>query len=181
MDTWQNLKEEKENARLASLKKPVQTLIKDYFEIISWSPDNTKILYRAKQSLEIPLIIIPRRLSITNAIAEERNIKKGGIYVYNIGEDLNTKLFDNLSLRCEADSSPCLTPLRWHSDSNHLIFVDDKRIEAMYYDGSNRTTLYAGPFLDHFVFSWPDGSQIVILTNLNNPSIPANLYTVSLK
>jgi len=42
-------------------------------------------------------------------------------------------------------------------------------------------TLYAGPFIDHYVFPWPDGSKIVILTNLSNPSVAPTLYTIGLK
>jgi hypothetical protein len=51
----------------------------------------------------------------------------------------------------------------------------------MDYDGQNKTTIYAGPFIDDYVFSWPDGSKILILTNLGNPSILPNLYTIGLK
>jgi hypothetical protein len=49
------------------------------------------------------------------------------------------------------------------------------------YDGSNNTTVYAGPFIGDYAIAWPDGSRLVILTDLNNSTILPNLYTISLK
>jgi hypothetical protein len=51
----------------------------------------------------------------------------------------------------------------------------------MEYDAMNKTTVYAGPFVDGYVFPWPDATRLVILTNLGNPSITPNLYTLGLK
>jgi hypothetical protein len=48
-------------------------------------------------------------------------------------------------------------------------------------DGTNDTTIYAGPFIGSSVFPWPNGEKLVILTDLNNPTILPNLYTISLK
>lgn len=169
-DAWTKLRTTKEKARMNSLKKPVRTLISNNFSIISWSPDDTKILYQAKEDTTLPIMIKPRLLGITNALTETRKINKDQIYVYNVKEDINIYLFDTLP--------PSLT---WFPDSEHLILVDEKKIAIMEYDGSNKTTVYAGPFLDHYVFPWPDGSKLVVLTNLNNALTEPNLYTVSLK
>ena len=72
-------------------------------------------------------------------------------------------------------------PLSWLPDSRHLIFVHDKKIDIMEYDGTNVTTVYAGPFVDSYVFPYSNASKIVILTNLGNPNITPNLYTLGLK
>ena len=69
----------------------------------------------------------------------------------------------------------------WLPDSEHLIYVHDKNINIMEFDAANDTKIYAGPFLDKYVFPWPDSSKIVILTNLGNTNTPPNLYTISLK
>ena len=69
----------------------------------------------------------------------------------------------------------------WLSDSKHIIYVEKGKINIMDYDGINMTTVYAGPFIDHYVFPWPDGSKIVILTNLGNANTSPNLYTIGLK
>jgi hypothetical protein len=178
---WTKLSQTKEKARINSLKKPVRSLIEKNFSVISWSPDDTKILYQAKTDTTLPIIIKPRLLGITNALTESRTLKKGQIYVYNVKEDVNIHLFDSLPHACEEEESTCNLPLTWFPDSEHLIFVDEKKIIIMEYDGSNKTTVYAGPFLDHYVFPWPDGSKLVVLTNLNNALTEPNLYTVSLK
>src|SRR3989344_1919441 len=74
-----------------------------------------------------------------------------------------------------------VSSLNWLADSKHLIYVADKKIQIMDYDGQNRTTIYAGPFIDDYVFSWPDSSKLLILTDLGNSNTSPNLYTIGLK
>jgi hypothetical protein len=69
----------------------------------------------------------------------------------------------------------------WYPDSKHLVYVHDGKIDMMEHDGQNQTTVYAGPFVDHYVFPWPDATKLVILTNLGNPTIAPNLYTIGLQ
>jgi hypothetical protein len=71
--------------------------------------------------------------------------------------------------------------LLWHPDSKHLFYIHNKKVDLMEYDGSNSITMYAGPFLDSFVFPWPNGNKFVVLTNLGNDTIAPNLYTVSIR
>jgi len=167
--TWKEQKINADNLQLLGFKAELQNLIKNHFTILSWSEDETKILYIASDSAILPQIIEPKLIG-TNPTPEERKITKGTVYVYDIKEDKNFKILDSNSL-----------PLSWFADSKHLIYVSDKKINIMDYDGQNKTTIYAGPFIDDYVFSWPDGSKILILTNLGNPSIPPNLYTIGLK
>ncbi len=171
-EAQQQEKNEKEKARLSGLKPALQKQINDNFNIVSWSPDETKILYQASSSATLPIIISPRLIG-ADSTAEQRDIKKDAVYVYDIKEDKNFKALDSLA------NSP--SPLTWFPDSRHLVYVHDKKIEVMEYDGTNATTIYAGPFLDNYVFPWPNGSKVVVLTNLGNPAISPNLYTVSLK
>lgn len=166
--SWQKQKEDKEMSRIDGLKPKLKQLIAQNFQILSWSPDETKILYTASQSAALPLVITPPLLG-TDATPDQREIKKDSIYVYDISEDKNYKISDGeLSLS-------------WFPDSKHLVFVDNQQINIIEYDGGNKTTIYAGPFIDKYVFSWPDGSRLVILTNFGNPNITPNLYTVGLK
>lgn len=166
--SWQKQKEDKEMSRIYGLKPKLKQLIAQNFQILSWSPDETKILYTASQSAALPLVITPPLLG-TDATPDQREIKKDSIYVYDISEDKNYKISDEeLSLS-------------WFPDSKHLVFVDNQQINIIEYDGGNKTTIYAGPFIDKYVFSWPDGSRLVILTNFGNPNITPNLYTVGLK
>jgi len=168
---WERQRETQEKSQLFGLRTKLQNLIKEDFEILSWSEDETKILYSASKSANLPIIINPPLIG-TNPTSEERVIKEGTVYVYDIKEDKNFKILDSM---------PPPFSLTWFSDSKHLIYVNDKKISIMDYDGQNRTTVYAGPFIDNYVFAWPDGSKILILTDLGNPTISPNLYTIGLK
>ena len=134
--------------------------------------DETKILYRASSSATLPIIRSPRLIG-ANSTPEERSLKKDGIYVYDIKEDRNYKI--------HAPANKDQVFLTWFPDSKHLIYLHDKKIDIMEYDGANVTKIFAGPFTDSYVFPWSDSSRIVILTNLGNSDTPPNLYTISLK
>lgn len=169
---WEKIKADKDKSQMNSLPSKVRSLVKTDFNIIAFSPDETKILYTASVSANLPAIITPPLIGV-DSTPEERNIKKGSIYVYDIKEDRNyitkTSFDDGKEL------------LEWLPDSSHLIYVHDKNIDIMDYDGANSTKVYAGPFIDRYVFPWTDTSRIVILTDLGNSDSPANLYTISLK
>ena len=180
---WQNEQEEKEKSRIQALKAPLQKMISQNFKIIAWSPDETKILYEASVSATLPLIIKPRLIGF-DSTPEERSIKESSIYAYDILEDKNYKILDsilNFQLSPARGGINFQLPLSWFPDSKHFVYVNDKKINIIEYDGTNSTTIYAGPFVDNYVFSWPNGSKIVILTNLNNTNIEPNLYTIGLK
>ena len=192
METWENEILVTEQAQIESLTPKLKNLIKKNFEIIEWSQDKTKILYSASQSAELQLMISPPLIG-TDSTSQERSIQKGSIYVYDIKEDKNFKIdIGNWQLSSEAESGSAgeivrqladqgSLALSWFPDSKHLVFVEDKKIGIMEHDGTNKTTIYAGPFTDNYVFPWPDGSKLVVLTNLGNPDITPNLYTVGLK
>ena len=170
---WQTQKLKKETSRLNGLKQQLRKVITDNFQIMEWAPDESKILYTASASATIPTIIKPALIG-TNSTREERNIIKDNLYVYDIKEDRNYKIDGKMPA---IDS----TSISWFPDSRHFIYVHDKRIDILEYDGLNETTVYAGPFIGSYAFPWPDGSRIAMLTNLNNPNITPNLYTISLR
>jgi PEGA domain-containing protein len=188
LTTWQQQRKNKQEAQIKSLKPNVQKFARKNFRILSWSPDDTNILYQASASATMPIFQKPRLIG-DNYLYEQRDLEKGGIYVYNIAEDYNTRVLEPISTVCTIDDpmcncdqlTTCSAPLTWLPDSTHLLYVNDRKINVIEDDGSNMTTLYAGPFVDHYVFPWPDGSKIVILTNLNSPTLPPTLYSIGLK
>jgi hypothetical protein len=70
--------------------------------------------------------------------------------------------------------------LQWYPDSAHIISHQDNKIEILEYDGTNRLTLYAGPFDNSIVYPWPDGSKVITRIQFSEGTIP-NLYTIKLK
>ena len=175
--TFEGERQEKENARLNSLPSKLRDMVKDNFSILEWSLDDSKTLYSASKSAELPIVISPRLIG-SDSIPEQRNIEGDLIYVYDIKEDKNFKILDLSQKDLSPDASGSFS---WFPDSKHLLYIHDNKVDILEYDGSNLTTVYAGPFEDGFVFPWPDGSKIVILTNLGNPDILPNLYTIFLK
>jgi Tol biopolymer transport system component len=116
-----------------------------------------------------------------DTLREVRTIKEGGVYVYDIREDRNTRIIESTIENCTEITTSCNPDVLWFPDSEHVLYVKDAQIHIMEFDGTNDTVVYAGPFINGFVFPWPNGSKLVILTDLNNRSILPNLYTVSLK
>jgi len=171
---WEQDKQEKATAQIAGLKEILKQQVQENFSVLDWSPDETKILYVASQSATLPAIINPPIIG-ADPTTQERNIQKGNIYVYDIKEDKNFLLLIN------AQDTDLAVKFAWLPDNNHLLFIHDKKIDIVEYDGNNKTTLYAGPFYDHFVFSWPSGGKFVMLTDLGNSTIAPNLYTVGLQ
>lgn len=170
---WQAQKAERHARFLASLSTPLQSVVTTQFTQLLPSPDADKILYEASKSATLPILLSPR-LPGSNSTPEERTITKGNLYIYDIKEDRNYLVLDK-------KGTEQTSQLIWHPDSKHLIFVQERKINIMDYDGINKTTVYSGPFLDEFVVPWPDGSNLLILTNLNNPHAPHNLYRIGLK
>lgn len=73
-----------------------------------------------------------------------------------------------------------VTNIQWFPDSYHLIITTNKSINIIEYDGTNRTTIYSGPFDPSFVYPWPDGSRLTTLIKFS-PQTPPNLYAIKLK
>lgn len=180
LELWQEQRLAKEKARIKSLKPKVAEFSKKYFKTLAWSPDEKKILYQASESAEMPVFLNPRRIG-NNLRYERRDLEKGAVYVYNITEDINTRIVEPTENICRENDPNCTITFTWFPDSEHLVYVSDRKIHLVENDGANMTTIYAGPFLGHYVFPWPDGSRIVILTNLGNPTVPPTLYTIGLK
>jgi len=176
---WDKQKIDREKSLTDGLQKPLKTIVLSDFKIIDWSADETKILYIASISAELPIIITPRLIG-TDSTPEVRNIQVGTVYAYDIKEDRNYKIVDSLQNSDNLDAySP--SPIMWYPDSKHLIYNYNNKIDIMEYDAGNQTTVYAGPFVNSYVFPWSDGSRIAILTDLGNPNTAPNLYTVDLK
>lgn len=174
--TWNKLKSDKDKALINSLPKKMRSEVTTNFDVLEWSADETKILYSASVSATLPQIITPPLIG-TDSTPDIRNIEKGKVYVYDLKEDRNYKILDEIPKDAKRDN----LPIKWYPDSKHLVYIHDKKIDMMDYDGANQITVYAGPFVDNYVFPWPDATKLVILTNLGNPSITPNLYTIGLK
>ncbi len=88
---WKTKQEADLKKVLETFKKPFPMIASTSFDIISFSPDQTKILYVAKQAASIPKILVPGLVSI-NQRPQTRTIQPGRIYIYDKKEDTNYEL-----------------------------------------------------------------------------------------
>lgn len=189
LELWEEQRQAKKDAQIKSLRPEVQKFLNANMRLLEWSPDDTKILYQASSSAEMPVFRKPRAIG-NNLLYERRDLEEGAVYVYNIKEDMNTRVLEqredklctekSADCQCE-DFNACSTPISWFPNSAHLLYVSNGKIQVLEDDGSNLTTLYAGPFIDKYVYPWPDASKIVMLTNFNNTAVAPTLYSIGLK
>lgn len=168
---WQTLKNSQDKEKLLTLPDEFVSVATQSAKIISFSPDETKIFYEATSAAALASVIKPALIG-TNPTEEEREITPDNLYVYDVKEDRNYLLgkIKDFSL------------IQWLPSSRHLIITGKDRIDVMEYDGTNRKTVYAGPFWDGFVAPWTNGSRLLILTNLNSgASAVNNLYAVNIR
>ncbi len=162
-----------------SFPKKLRAFATQNMTAILVSPDDNKIFYTASQSATIPVVIDPP-LPGTNPTPETRILTPGYKYVYDTEEDKNYLILDTGGM------SPGEIPtFKWHANGLNLFYINNqdgkKSIDTIEFDGQNRRTLYAGPLMEQYLFPWPDGTSVLVLTNLNTPDSPANLYRIGLK
>jgi hypothetical protein len=172
LSDWNAAKMDTDKQKLVAFKPAIVNIATSSAKIMSFSPDETKILYEATASATIPQVIVPALIG-TNSTPEDRNIKPGKFYVYDSREDKNYFLLNKNEIS---------GAIQWFPTSRHLLLTLKGKIDVMEYDRTNWITIYSGPFVDDFVAPWSNGSRIIILTNLNGDTLSLpNLYTVNLR
>ncbi len=137
---------------------------------INFSPNDEKIFYLATDSAKIPENLLPHPPARSSQ-PEEREIKPGNIYVYDLKEDTNF----------EIGAEEELFKLNWLT-SDQLIYIDEENLEVkvVEYDSTNQQTIYSGPFVNGYVFPSPTGKSLITLTSLH-PDSPGNLYEIKVR
>lgn len=172
LSQWEDLKNIRKTAQISKINRDLAQILTAGTQNISLSPDESKIFYQATASAKISQILLSY-LPGVNPSKEERNLKPGNYYVYDLKEDKNY-----LIANCQMPATRCV----WFPSSRHILSFSNTEISVMDYDGTNRAVVYAGPFIDSVVYSWPNWSKIVILTSLNQSAgITENLYTINLR
>lgn len=166
---WEKEEQLRLQAQLAKLPPPLLEILTNSVKDIRFSLDETKILYTATASAQIPEKLIPS-LPAANSQPESRDLKPKKIYVYDSKEDKNFYLMD------EDESKK----LAWFPTSNHIFLVQPERITILEYDGTNWIDVYTGPFENSFAYPFPAGNRILVLTALSKDT-PPNLYAISLR
>lgn len=166
--------EEQETLNLQQLFNKLPEKLQEYLTSntinLSFSPDELKILYQAKEDFNLPEKFISKQIIGASTQKETRQLKAGSWYVYDAKEDKNFLVLENQDIK-----------ISWFPSSRHLLLTNEAvSIEIIEYDGHNQTTLYSGPFENNYAFPFPSGKQLLILTSLNR-NRPPDLYSISLE
>lgn len=189
LERWQEEETIRQNAQLSKLPEELLEVFEASVADIQFAPDENKIFYTATASATIPEEIISP-LPAANSQPEEREIKPGRVYVYDLKEDRNFFIMEAPALP-DSTVSPKVaagdrstisptSPISWFPTSKHLFLLQKGKISIIEYDGTNLIDVYSGPFEDSFAFPFPDSRRILVLTAVSQDA-PPNLYAISLR
>lgn len=175
---WKKEKELTNQGRFKNLPLIIADILSRKVSNFEFSPDDNMIVYTASGSATISNNLT-KPLPGASTQAQERNIQPGKTYVYDVKEDRNFLISDQLVTI--NNDNPNIPALRWMSTSKHLLLAQKDQVIIMDYDGTNRQTVYSGSYTFPSVFPYSNTTKLLILTNLGAASASANLYTLTVK
>jgi len=168
--SWETEKLRKLNAKVRNMPNTLQDLFLNRVESISFSPDEKKVLYTASSSAIIPENLI-KPIPGASTQKQERDIKVGHTYVYDIKEDQNFLL----------STGSKEERIAWFPSSNHLVVAKKDKVYISDLDGTNNQTVFAGAYSIPNAFPTLNKDRLFVLTNLGAFGEIPNLYSISLK
>ncbi|OGM26369.1 hypothetical protein A2962_01180 [Candidatus Woesebacteria bacterium RIFCSPLOWO2_01_FULL_39_61] len=182
LTSWNEELKKRREAQIAKLPDELEDILRRKTSSFVLSPDEDMVLYTASASATIPTNIV-KQLPGASTQKQERNLKVGGSYVYDIKEDRNFLIVeDSNDLTIDGGTqSQAKRRLGWFSTSRHLVLAENDKITILDYDGTNRQTVYAGVYFSPNAFSTLSIDRLLILTNLGAYTATPNLYSLGLK
>lgn len=178
MTTWQQEINLKENPRILRLRKDLPDIASASGALLS------KVLIEATQSANFVPKLTPDNLNwspnetkfFTLKSTDSKSPYSAGVTVWRVRDP------NPLKTTPAKFEIPGAAHILWYPSSGHLILVEKDTISIIEYEGTNRVSIFTGPFENNFVFPWPNGTKLVILTNFNQSAetLP-NLYTINLR
>lgn len=165
---WETERKTKMQSLIRNLPSGFADILQRKAKNIEFSPDGTMVLYTASGSGELSEnLITPLPGSSTQK--QERIIKDGQTYIYDIKEDRNFAVSNQ-------DST-----IRWFPTSRQVIQAEEGKITIMDYDGTNKQVVYSGSYVAPNAFPYIGIGNLLILTNLGSDSSTSNLYSLTIK
>ncbi|MBL7036224.1 PEGA domain-containing protein [Candidatus Microgenomates bacterium] len=134
----------------------------------TFSPDETMVMYTASSSANLADNLI-KQLPGSSTQEQERNIKEGLTYVYDIKEDRNFQVNGEH------------TNIYWLPTSRHIITPENDQIYIMDYDGTNKQTVFTGGYIFPYAYPFVTASELLILTSFGSDTATPNLYSLTVK
>lgn len=180
---WQEELDTKTSETTRKLPEEFEDILERKVSQLAFSPDKDMLLYIASGSAVLePNLVDPIPGASTQK--QDRDIKPGHTYVYDIEEDRNF-LIDNASADLIIEGgytiSDALRRLSWFPSSRNLVLAEEGRVIIMDLDGTNRQTVYSGSFVAPHAFPTVSDDRLILLTNFGATDTIPNLYSVSLK
>ena len=192
---WHEEKNKEMAKVIETLPKSFQPIATESFHIISVSPDEKRVMYLSKDDAALPLVIDPPLIG-ANQTQEHRDIQQGKLYIYDKKEDKNflipveiafekavfdSEIVPTTNLVNDVISTIVLNTVKWYPTSEYIAISEDDTISVLQYDGTNRETVYAGPFDQSYFGISPDWNLMVII-NLNPQNNKfGDLYSVGIR
>lgn len=182
LEEWQEEENQKLQAQLRPLPNDLKDILSRKTSSVVFSPDETKILYTASSSATIPEDLI-KPVPGSSTQEEERSLRPGHTYVYDIKEDRNFLIDeDSSSLNIENwKQTEKSRSMFWFATSRHLVLAEQGKLTIMDYDGTNRQEVYSGSYIAPSAFPTLNTDRLLMLTNLGADSAPPNIYSLNLK
>lgn len=170
---WKGQEDQKKDSRLSKVPEELKDFLVNKTALLIFSPDGKKLFYTASGSKRLSgELVSPIPGSSTQQ--QQRDIKTGQTYVYDIKEDRNY-LIASLPLGQNSRIS-------WFPTSNHLVLAEESKITIMDYDGTNKQAVWSGPYEAPYAIPYPNTTRLLILTSLGSGNGGApNLYALSLR
>lgn len=156
--SWQKEKEIAKEKMLEAFSEEIKEKLASLKDA-SWSPDGTKVFYE-KENVFFVFDLKPKDLRKKETQEYEAYQKKEGKF---------SKVF-------------------WYPDSQHLLILEKDSIENQEgtikiteIDGENEMQIFSGTIVSDYLFSYTNGSKIVVLTTFNPESKQHNLYSINLR
>jgi hypothetical protein len=181
LEKWEEENQTRFKAQIRGLPDELVKVLEDA-SAVSFSPDETKILYTASSSATLPDELI-KPVPGASTQKQERNLRPYHTYVYDIKEDRNFLIDEDSEDFAVGHVTPknFTRRLAWYPTSRHLVLAEEGKITIMDFDGTNQQEIYSGSYVAPDAFPAVSTDRLLILTNLGaNNSLP-NLYSLSLK
>lgn len=179
---WAKDQQTRDKSQTRRLPDEMADIILRKSKEFAFSPDEDMVLYTASASASIPQGLI-KPLPGASTQKEERDLKPGSTYVYDLKEDRNFLINeDSKSLTILGGVQASATKrISWFPTSRQLILAQPNEIIIMDYDGTNKQTVYSGIYTAPNAYPSVSTDRLLILTNLGANSNPSNLYSLGLK
>ena len=176
---WKSGKEETNQSLIRNLPPTLSDVLARKSSAFIFSPDSNMIAYTASDSATLPDDLV-KPLPGASTQTQHRNIEPGHTYVYDVKEDRNFLISDQI-VTIDNNDSLEVPALRWMSSSRHLLWAGSSQTVIMDYDGTNRQAIYSGSYVAPSVFPFSNTTKLLILTNLGSTDSIPNLYTLTVK